>query len=50
MRVAALYDFMSAADLIRVTQYPQAQESANGILHPPTESDTLKLFHQHELK
>lgn len=44
------YDLTMAADLIRATQYPQAQESAQGILHPPAESEMLELFGKAELK
>ena len=29
------YDLTKAAELMRATQYPRAQESAEGILHPP---------------
>jgi predicted phosphodiesterase len=44
------YDFTNAAELIRATQYPQAQESAEGIVHPPSESRMLELFGKAELK
>jgi predicted phosphodiesterase len=44
------YDLMNAAELIRATQYPQAQESAEGILHPPSEGEMLELFGKAELR
>jgi len=44
------YDLSKAAELFRTTQYPQAQESAQGILHPPSESEMLELFGKAELK
>lgn len=44
------YDLTKAAELIRATQYPQAQESAEGILHPPAESKMLELFGKYELR
>ena len=44
------YDLTKAAELIRATQYPQAQESAEGILHPPAESKKLELFGKYELR
>jgi predicted phosphodiesterase len=44
------YDLTKAAELIRATQYPQAQESAEGILHPPAESKMLELFGKNELR
>jgi predicted phosphodiesterase len=44
------YDLTKAAELIRATQYPQAQESAEGILHPPAESQMLELFGKYELR
>ena len=45
------YDFLSAADRIRRTSYPQADDFAAGsILHPPTEEETLVAFSQAELK
>jgi predicted phosphodiesterase len=43
------YDIEQAAELIRATQYPQAEESAKGILHPPTEHEMLELFGQYEI-
>jgi predicted phosphodiesterase len=44
------YDLTKAAERIRATQYPQAQESAQGILHPPSESEILELFGRAELR
>lgn len=44
------YDLTKAAELIRATQYPQAQERAQGILQPPSESEMLELFGKYELK
>ena len=44
------YYLAEAAKLIRATQYPQAQESAQGILHPPSERDMLALFGKAELR
>ena len=45
-----LYDFTKAAELLRSTRYPQAQESAQGILQPPSESEMLELFGKYELE
>ena len=45
------YDFEAAADRIRATTYPQAEDfAARSILQPPTEEDTLKAFAHAELK
>ncbi|HEU0293455.1 MAG TPA: metallophosphoesterase family protein [Anaerolineales bacterium] len=44
------YDTTKAAERIRATNYPQAQESAQGILQPPSESEMLELFGTAELK
>ena len=45
------YNFLSAADRIRRTSYPQADGFAErNILHPPTEEETLAVFSQAELK
>jgi predicted phosphodiesterase len=44
------YDLNEAAERIRETQYPQARESAEGILHPPSESEMLERFGKAELK
>ena len=38
------YDLDRAAELIRKTQYPQAEETAQGILQPPSESEMLALY------
>ena len=45
------YDYARAADRIRQTAYPQAQEfAASNILQPPTEKQMLELFSKNELK
>jgi predicted phosphodiesterase len=45
------YDLASAADRIRATAYPQAEEfAARNVLQPPTEADILTMFSQAELK
>ena len=44
------YDVARAAEQIRATSYPQAGESAKGILHPPAESQMLEIFGKAELK
>lgn len=45
------YDFLSAADCIRRTSYPQAEDFATrNILYPPTKDETLASFSQVELK
>ena len=45
------YDIHHAAELIRATAYPQAQDFAdNNILNPPTEQDALVFFGENELK
>jgi hypothetical protein len=44
------YDLTEAAERIRATQYPQAQESAHDILHPPSESEMLDVFGKAELR
>ena len=43
------YDLLLAAELIRQTQYPQAEETAQGILQPPSESEMLALYSTAEL-
>ena len=43
------YGLARAAELIRKTQYPQAEESAQGILQPPSESEMLALYSKAEL-
>ena len=45
-----LYDFVQAAERLRLTGYPQAEESASGILHPPSEGEMLEMFGNAELK
>jgi hypothetical protein len=45
------YDLTKAAERIRGTNYPQAQDfAAHNILQPPSEEETLKLFTKVELK
>lgn len=36
------YDFAKAAERIRDTRYPQAQDFARSILQPPSEGETLE--------
>ncbi len=43
------YDVARAAALMRATQYPLAEESANGNLHPPSEQEMLELFRKYEV-
>lgn len=44
------YDLEVAAERIRATNYPQAQEfAARNVLQPPTESESLELFARAEL-
>jgi putative phosphoesterase len=43
------YDFAKAAERIRDTQYPQAQDFAARILQPPSEGETLEAFTRVEL-
>jgi predicted phosphodiesterase len=43
------YDLATAAELIRKTQYPQAEETAQGILQPSSESEMLALYSKAEL-
>jgi len=39
------YDLLAAADRVRATQYPQAEEFAvRSILHPPSEDEMLRAF------
>jgi predicted phosphodiesterase len=46
-----LYDLTKAAERIRGTEYPQAQEFAAGnILQPPSEREMLELFSKAELR
>ncbi len=45
------YDLSSAADRIRATSYPQAEEfAARSVLHPPAEQEMLDLFSKAELR
>jgi predicted phosphodiesterase len=44
------YDLDQAAKRIRATAYPQALESAQGILHPPSADEILEYFGRAELK
>jgi hypothetical protein len=45
------YDFVKAAERIRDTKYPQAQEfAARNILQPPSEAETLEAFSRIELR
>lgn len=44
------YDFMKAAEHIRDTQYPQAQEAAHSILNPSPEDEMLELYSKAELE
>ena len=44
------YNLMKAAERIRETNYPQAEEFANNLLKPPSEEEMLELFTPWELK
>lgn len=45
------YDFRTAAERIRNTDYPLAEElSVRYVLNPPTEAETLELYAQAELR
>ena len=45
------YDLAKAADRIRATQYPQAEDfAARNVLEPPSEVDILAMFARAELK
>jgi predicted phosphodiesterase len=44
------YDLALAAERIRATPYPHAQEAAHDVLHPPSEGDMLELFSRAELR
>jgi hypothetical protein len=45
------YDLAGAAERIRETKYPQAQDfAAKNILRPPTEQEMLEVFARSELK
>ena len=46
-----LYDFAKAAERIRDTNYPQAQEfAARNVLQPSSEAETLEAFSRIELR
>ena len=38
------YDLRRAGEQIRQTEYPQARELADSLVHPPTEEEILKVF------
>jgi len=38
------YDLTNAAERIRATDYPQAQDFAGNVLQPPSEAEMLELF------
>jgi predicted phosphodiesterase len=44
------YDLTKAADRIRDTNYPQAQDAAHDILQPPSEREALEIFTKVELR
>ena len=44
------YDLNKAAERIRDTPYPQAQENARNILQPPSEGEMLEMFGTAELR
>ena len=44
------YDLMKAAERIRATHYPQAQEAAHDVLQPPSEGERLEVFTRFELR
>ena len=44
------YDLTQAAERIRATPYPQAQEAAQNVLQPPSEAEMLELFSKAELR
>jgi predicted phosphodiesterase len=44
------YDLQAAAERIRATRYPQAQEEAHKVLQPPAEAEMLAAFRQIELR
>jgi predicted phosphodiesterase len=43
------YDLEQAAGQFRNSRYPQAQEVAESLLHPPSEDEILELFGRYEL-
>ncbi len=45
------YDLVGAAERVRATSYPQAEEfAARNVLHPPSEEEILGMFGQAELQ
>jgi predicted phosphodiesterase len=44
------YDFTKAAERIRQTNHPQAEEFAHGILKPPSEQEMVEIFTPWELR
>ena len=44
------YDLTQAAEHIRATPFPQAQEAAQNLLQPPSEEEMLELFSKAELR
>jgi diadenosine tetraphosphatase ApaH/serine/threonine PP2A family protein phosphatase len=44
------YDLTKAAERIRATQYPGAEDSAKNILQPPSEAEILEAFGKAELQ
>jgi predicted phosphodiesterase len=44
------YDRVGAAERIRATDYPQAEEAAEGILQPPSEAEIVEQFARVELR
>jgi hypothetical protein len=44
------YELTEAAQRIRATQYPQAEETAKNILRPPTETEMLAAYSKAELQ
>jgi predicted phosphodiesterase len=45
------YDLDEAAERVRATTYPQAQDfAAQGVLRPPSEAETLEVLSQAELE
>jgi diadenosine tetraphosphatase ApaH/serine/threonine PP2A family protein phosphatase len=44
------YDLVKAAERIRATPYPQAQEAAQNVLQPPFEREMLEVFGKAELR
>ena len=45
------YDFNNAAERIRATKYPQAEDfAARNVLRPPSEKETLQAFAKVELR